>query len=112
MDPQARLDDRREVRRQVAGIALSLVACLAAALWFLFSLFLWGFRCDENCGTGDLENWRWTGQLALAGLGGVLAVAALTLAVRSRTGVYGRALAGSAGCAFVWCVWVLGSGSF
>jgi len=113
MDTTARAaEPSRALWRSVARVGVTLAAVGAIGLWMLVSFFLWGFRCDESCGVGDAEHWRWTGQLVLSVLGGSLGVVALTLGFTSRRRAYKPLLALSAGCAILWIGWVFGSGTF
>jgi hypothetical protein len=113
MNPGTRLPEPpRELWRSVLWAGVTLLAVGVIGLWLLFSLILWGFRCDENCGVGDAESWRWTGQFVLAALGGSLGIAGLASGFTSRWRMSLLLLGLSAVCALYWITWVLGSGTF
>ena len=98
--------------RYVVRTLLSLVAAAAVVWWQLVALFLWGFRCDENCGEGDYDRWDWTGQAVLAGVGAIATFAALALGFTRHRRAYHVTLAAAATLAYVWWSWVIGSGTF
>lgn len=78
-------------RRTVLRVGLTLAAGGAVVYWLLVALYLWVFRCGDNCGDGQDERWQYTGRFVLATLGASLAVVALAFSFTSRKQGY-RAL--------------------
>ncbi len=106
------VDSRGESWLVAAKVVVTLVVGFAALGWLLFSWLLWSFRCDDTCGVGVAESWRWTGPLVLAACGSALAILGMALGFTSRRAAQPGLLMGGCACALAWVLWVLGSGIF